>query len=48
MEWAIEADAIPPDNIVLLQTRPAKLTVKKPESVTDRMIDLIVQKFYRP
>jgi pyruvate,water dikinase len=47
-EWAIDADAIPPDNIVLLQTRPARLTVKKPESVTDRMIDLIVQKFYRP
>ena len=48
MEWAIEADSTPPDNIVLLQTRPAKLIVKKPESVTDRMIDLIVQKFYRP
>jgi len=47
-EWAIDADATPPDNIVLLQTRPAKLTVRKPESVTDRMIDLIVQKFYRP
>jgi pyruvate,water dikinase len=48
MEWAIDADSTPPDNIFLLQTRPAKLTVKKPESVTDRMIDLIVQKFYRP
>jgi pyruvate,water dikinase len=48
IEWAIDADATPPDNIFLLQTRPAQLTVKKPESVTDRMIDLIVQKFYRP
>jgi pyruvate,water dikinase len=48
MEWAIDADATPPNNIFLLQTRPAQLTVKKPESVTDRMIDLIVQKFYRP
>ena len=48
VEWAIDADATPPDNIILLQTRPARLTVKKPESVTDRMIDLIVQKFYRP
>jgi pyruvate,water dikinase len=47
MEWAIDAEATPPDNIVLLQTRPARLTVRKPESVTDRMIDLIVQKFYR-
>jgi pyruvate,water dikinase len=48
MEWAIDADSSPPNNIFLLQTRPAKLTLKKPESVTDRMIDLIVQKFYRP
>lgn len=48
IEWAIDADSTPPNNIFLLQTRPAKLTVKKPESVTDRMIDLIVQKFYRP
>jgi pyruvate,water dikinase len=48
VEWAIDADATPPHNIFLLQTRPAQLTVKKPESVTDRMIDLIVQKFYRP
>jgi pyruvate,water dikinase len=48
VEWAIDADATPPNNIFLLQTRPAKLTFKKPESVTDRMIDLIVQKFYRP
>ena len=48
IEWAIDADATPPDNIVLLQTRPAHLTIKKPESATDRMIDMIVQKFYRP
>jgi len=48
LEWAIDADSSPPDNIFLLQTRPAKVTVKKPESVTDRMIDLIVKKFYRP
>lgn len=48
LEWAIDADSSPPDNIFLLQTRPAKVTVKKPKSVTDRMIDLIVKKFYRP
>jgi pyruvate,water dikinase len=47
-EWAIDTDAATPHHILLLQTRPAKLTVKKPESVTDRMIDLIVQKFYSP
>jgi pyruvate,water dikinase len=47
-EWAIDADSTPPHNIFLLQTRPARLTVRKPESVTDRMLDLLVQKFYRP
>jgi pyruvate,water dikinase len=47
-EWAIDADSTPPHNIFLLQTRPARLTARKPESVTDRMLDLIVQKFYRP
>jgi pyruvate,water dikinase len=48
MEWAIDADLKPPDNIFLLQTRPAKVSAKKPEAVTDRMIDLITKKFYRP
>jgi pyruvate,water dikinase len=48
VEWAIDADATPPNNIFLLQTRPARLTVRKPESVTDRIADQIVQKFYRP
>jgi pyruvate,water dikinase len=48
IEWAIDADSTPPHNIVLLQTRPARLTVKKPTSVADRIADLIVQKFYRP
>jgi pyruvate,water dikinase len=48
VEWAIDADATPPDNIALLQTRPARLTVKKPESVANRIADQIVQKFYRP
>ncbi|MGD9394016.1 MAG: PEP/pyruvate-binding domain-containing protein [Dehalococcoidia bacterium] len=47
VEWAIDADATPPDNIVLLQTRPAKLTVKKAESTADRIADLMVQKFSR-
>ncbi|MGD9115571.1 MAG: PEP/pyruvate-binding domain-containing protein [Dehalococcoidia bacterium] len=47
-EWAIDSDSPTPHHLLLLQTRPAKLTVRKPESVTDRMIDLIVQKFYRP
>ena len=48
MEWAIDADSPPPNNVFLLQTRPAKVAAKKPESVTDRVIDLIVKRFYRP
>jgi len=48
MEWAIDPDFTPPNNIFLLQTRPARVADKKPESVTDRMIDLIAKRFYRP
>jgi len=48
IEWAIDADFTPPNNVFLLQTRPAKVAAKKPESVTDRMIDLIAKRFYRP
>jgi pyruvate,water dikinase len=48
IEWAIDNDFTPPKNIFLLQTRPAKVAASKPESVTDRMIDLIAKKFYRP
>jgi pyruvate,water dikinase len=45
MEWAIDLDFPFPQNIFLLQTRPAKVAVKKPESVTDRMIDLMAKRF---
>ncbi len=48
IEWAIDSDFTPPNNIFLLQTRPAKTVANKPESVTDRMIDLIAKRFYRP
>ena len=48
IEWAIDPDFTPPNNIFLLQTRPARVADKKPESVTDRMIDLIAKRFYRP
>jgi pyruvate,water dikinase len=48
IEWAIDSDFTPPNNIFLLQTRPAKVAASKPESVTDRMIDLIAKRFYRP
>ncbi len=48
VEWAIDADLPPPNNVFLLQTRPAKVAANKPESVTDRMIDLIAKTFYSP
>jgi pyruvate,water dikinase len=48
IEWAIDSDFTPPNNIFLLQTRSAKVAASKPESVTDRMIDLIAKRFYRP
>ena len=48
MEWVIDPAFPPPNNIFLLQTRPAKVAAKKAESVTDRMIDLIAKRFYRP
>ena len=48
MEWAIDPESTTPNNVFLLQTRPAKVAAKKPESVTDRMIDLIAKRFYSP
>jgi pyruvate,water dikinase len=48
VEWVIDPDFPPPNNILILQTRPAEVAAKKAESVTDRMIDLIAKRFYRP
>jgi pyruvate,water dikinase len=48
MEWAIDPDFPPPNNVFLLQTRPAKVAVQKPQSVTDSMIDLIAKRYYQP
>lgn len=48
IEWAVDPDFPFPQNMFLLQTRPAKVAVKKIESVTDRMIDLIAKRLYRP
>ena len=48
IEWAIDPKYTPPNNVFLLQTRPAKVAAKTPESVTDRMIDLIAKRFYSP
>jgi pyruvate,water dikinase len=48
IEWAIDADAPQTKNISPLQTRPAKVAAPRKGSVTDRMLDLMVDKFYRP
>jgi len=47
MEWAIDDDIQFPNNIFLLQTRPAKVQVKKPVSTTDRIIDLIAKRYQK-
>jgi pyruvate,water dikinase len=46
MEWAVDQDLPFPESLFWLQTRPAKVAIKKPESTTDRIIDLMA-KFYR-
>lgn len=47
IEWAIDSDFPFPNNIFLLQTRPAKVVAKKLESTSDQIIDLMA-KLYRP
>ena len=48
VEWAVDYDASQSGNIVLLQTRPAKVAARKIESITDHMIDLIAKRFHTP
>jgi pyruvate,water dikinase len=48
IEWAIDLDFPLPKNIFLLQTRPAKVAAKKPESTTAHIINLIAKKFEIP
>lgn len=45
MEWAIDPDFSFPQNIFLLQTRPAKVAVKKPESASEQLADRLVSSF---
>ena len=45
MEWAIDQDLPFPENIFWLQTRPAKVRAKKPQSTTDQIIDLIAKRY---
>jgi pyruvate,water dikinase len=45
IEWAIDLDFSFPQNIFLLQTRPAKVAIRTQESTTDRIIDLIAKTY---
>jgi pyruvate,water dikinase len=45
MEWAIDQDLPFPESIFWLQTRPAKIQVRKPKSTTDQIIDLIAKAY---
>lgn len=45
VEWAIDHDYRFPDNIFHLQTRPAKIQLKKTLSATDQIVDLISKRF---
>jgi len=45
MEWAIDQDIDFPGNIFWLQTRPAKVAVKKVESASNHIADLLAKKF---
>ncbi|MBI5584291.1 MAG: PEP/pyruvate-binding domain-containing protein, partial [Deltaproteobacteria bacterium] len=45
MEWAVDVDLPFPENIFWLQTRPAKVQIKKTVSTTDRIIDLLTKRY---
>jgi pyruvate, water dikinase len=45
MEWAIDQDLPFPQNIFYLQTRPAKVAVKKSESASEQLADKLVSSF---
>ena len=47
MEWAIDPDFPFPNNVFLLQTRPAKSAVNKPKSASEQLADRIVSGFKR-
>jgi pyruvate,water dikinase len=47
MEWAVDQDLSFPESIFWLQTRPAKVQVRKPKSTTDQIIDLIAKTYTR-
>jgi len=46
VEWAIDPDFPESQNIFLLQTRPAKVAVRKAESTSERIADMIIRRLY--
>lgn len=45
IEWSIDANAIFPKNVVLLQARPANIRIKKPKIAVNQLVDLFAKKF---
>ena len=45
LEWAIDPDFPSPNNVFLLQTRPAKAAVTKPKSASEQLADKIASGF---
>lgn len=45
MEWAVAQDLPFPESVFWLQTRPAKVQVKRPQSPTDQILDLLAKRF---
>jgi pyruvate,water dikinase len=47
VEWAIRPDLPLHQNVFLLQSRPVKVAVNRSGTVSDRVIDLILERFYQ-
>lgn len=47
VEWAIDSDLLFPENIFLLQTRPVTVKLRKEETITDKMIDLMSKTIFK-
>jgi pyruvate,water dikinase len=45
-EWALDSTIAPPNNVFLLQTRPAKVVAKKSESAADIIANMISKRLY--
>ena len=48
MEWAVDRDLPFPQNIFQLQVRPAKVQKKPQASTTDRILELIADRYIKP